>query len=59
MKYVFYIHGSVHRESKLIIVQLDATHSVYYISVGSSTCFACWHPSSGARTAVITASGID
>ena len=30
--------------------------SVYYISVGSSTCFGCWHPSSGARTAVITAS---
>ena len=28
-------------------------------SVGSSTCFGCWHPSSGARTAVITASGID
>ena len=30
-----------------------------YISVGSSTCFRCWHPSSGAGTAVITASGID
>jgi len=33
--------------------------SFYYISVGSSTCFGCWHPSSGAGTAVITASGID
>jgi len=43
----------------LIIVQQDATYSVYYISVGSSTCFRCWHPSSGAGTAVITASGID
>jgi hypothetical protein len=32
--------------------------SVYYISV-DSTCFGCWHPSSGARTPVITASGID
>jgi len=32
-------------------------YSVYYISVGSSTCFGCWHPSSGARTTVITASG--
>jgi len=32
-------------------------YSVYYISVGSSTCFGCWHPSSGAGTAVITASG--
>ena len=32
-------------------------YSVYYISVGSSTCFGCWYPSSGAGTAVITASG--
>jgi len=37
--YTFYIHGSVHRESNLIIVQQDATYSAYYISVGSSTCF--------------------
>jgi len=37
----------------LMIVQQDATYSVYYISVGSSTCFGCWHPSSGARTTVI------
>jgi len=37
----FYIHGSVHRESNLLIVQQDATYSVYYISVGSSTCFGC------------------
>ena len=55
----FYKHGSVHRESNLITVQQDATYSVYYISVGSSTCFGCWHPSSGARTTLITASGID
>ena len=55
----FYIHESVLRESKLIIVQQDATYSAYYIAVGSSTCFGCWHPSSGARTTVITASGID
>jgi len=32
-------------------------YSVYYISAGSSTCFGCWHPSSGARTIVITAFG--
>jgi len=32
-------------------------YSVYYVSVGSSTCFGCWHPQSGARTTVITASG--
>ena len=43
----------------LITVQQDATYSVYYISVGSSTCFGFWHPSSGARIIVITASGID
>jgi len=28
--------------------------SVYYISVGSSTCFGCRYPSSEARTTVIT-----
>ena len=38
---VFYIHGSVHCESNLITVQQDATYSIYYISVGSSTCFGC------------------
>ena len=41
------------------ILQQDATYSVYYIFVGSSTCFECWHPSSGARTTVNVASGID
>jgi len=51
----FYVHGSVHHESNLIIFQQDATYSVYYISVGRSTCFGCWHPSSGAHTT----SGID
>ena len=55
----FNILGSVHRESDLITVQQDATYSVYCISVGSSTCFGCWHSSSGACTTVITASGID
>jgi len=42
----------------LTTVQQDATYSVYNISVGSCTCFGCWHPSSGALTAVITAPGI-
>jgi len=46
-------------EFNLIIVQQDAIYSVYYISGGSSTCFGCWHPSSGAGTAVITAYDID
>jgi hypothetical protein len=32
-------------------------YSVYYTFVVSSTCFGGWHPSSGARTTVITASG--
>ena len=45
--------------TNLIIVQQDATYSVYYISVGTSTCFGCLHQSSEARTAVITASVID
>ena len=36
---LFYIHGSLHRESNLTIVQQDATYSVYYFSVGSSICF--------------------
>jgi len=49
----------VHRESNIITVQQDFTYLVYYISVGSSTWFGCWHPSSGARITVITASGID
>ena len=47
------------RSKNIIIVQQGATFSVYYISVDSSTCFGCWHPSSGARTAVSTASGVD
>ena len=42
-----------------ITVQKDATYSVHYISIGNSTCSGCRHPSSGARTTVITASGID
>ena len=47
------------RHFNLITLQQDVTYSVYYISVGSSTCFGCWHPSSGARTTVITASVVD
>jgi len=58
-------HSYPHFNSKeqclylIIVFQQDVTYSVYYISVDSSTCFGCWHPSSGARTTVITASGID
>jgi len=39
--FAFYIHGSVHRESNLMTVQQDSAYSVYYFSVGSSTCFGC------------------
>ena len=47
------------KDSNLITAQQYATSSVYYISVGSSIYFGSWHPSSGARTTVITASAID
>jgi len=40
------------RESNLIIFQQHANYSVYYITVGNSTCFGCWQPSSGDDTAV-------
>jgi len=43
----------------LIIFQQDATYSVYYITVGSSTCFVRWHPSSGARKIVNIPLGVD
>ena len=54
-----YLHPVKLRYIGCTTVQQHATYSVYYISVGSSTCFRCWHPSSGAHTTVITASGID
>jgi len=44
---------------EFINFQPDVTYPGYYISVRSSTYFGCWHPSSAAGTAVITASGID
>ena len=53
-----FLYTWVHAFESNIIVQQVATYSVYYISVGSSTCFGCRHPSSGARTTVITASGV-
>ena len=55
----FNAHCSVNREFNLITVQQDATYSFYYISVGSSSCFWFWNPSSAACTTVITACGID
>jgi len=41
VEHEFFICGSVHRESNLITVHQDVTYLVYYISVGSSTCFGC------------------
>jgi len=35
------LHLETYRSSNLITVQQDATYSVYYISVGSSTYFGC------------------
>ena len=62
----FYIHGSMLRESNLITVQQDTTYSVYYISVGSSTCFGeilcpssgvfhCTHSNGICHTGLLTA----
>jgi len=34
-------HHSTNRIRNLITVKQDATYSVYYIYVGSSTCFGC------------------
>ena len=55
----FYVYGSVHRWSILIIVQRDATQSsVFLILQVHSTCFGCQqHPSSGVHKTVTTASG--
>jgi hypothetical protein len=55
----FYVYGSVHRCSVLIIVQRDATQSSLFIILQvHSTCFVCQpHPSSGVHKTVTTASG--
>ena len=55
----FYIYGSVHRWTILIIVQRDATQSSLFIILQvHSTWFGCQtHPSSGVHKTVTTASG--
>ena len=57
----FYVYGSVHRWSILIIVQRDATqNSLFIILQVHSTCFGCQlRPSSGVHKTVTTASGTD
>ena len=55
----YYVYGSVHRCSVLIIVQRDATQSSLFIILQvHSTCFGCQpHPSSGIHKTVTAASG--
>jgi len=57
MHVTFYVYGSVHRWSILIIVR-DATQSSLFIILQvHSTCFGCQpHPSSGVHKTVTTAS---
>ena len=54
----FYVYGSVHRWSVLIVVQRDATQSSLFIILRvHCTCFGCQpHPSSGVHKTVTTAS---
>jgi hypothetical protein len=55
----FNVYGSVHRNNILIYIQQNATLHSLFISGNCSTCFGWYfHPSSGAQTAVSTASGI-
>ena len=56
---VYYVYGSVHRWSILIIVQRDATQSSLFIILQiHSTCFGCQpHPISGVHKTITTASG--
>ena len=52
------VQGSVHRKYIPIYIQQDATLRSLFISGNCSTCFGWYlHPSSGAYTAVSTASG--
>jgi hypothetical protein len=55
----FNVYGSVHRKYIPIYIQQDTTLHSLFISENCSTCFGWYfHPSSGARTTVSTASGI-
>ena len=56
--YVFYIHGSVHRDSLLIRSSEMHQYAGVYLLENYSTCFGCLlHPSSGAHQTVAAASG--
>ena len=56
--YVFYIHGSVHRNSILIRSNKMPQYAGIYLLQNYSTCFGCLsHPSSGVHKTVTAASG--
>ena len=56
--YVFYIHGSVHRNSMLIRSNKMQQYAGIYLLQNHSTCFGCpSHPSSGVHEIVTAASG--
>jgi len=57
--FFFYVYGSEHRWSILIVVQRDATQSSLFIILQvHCTCFGCQpHPSSGVHKTVTTVSG--
>ena len=53
-----YIHGSVHRDSVLIISNEMQHYAGVYLLQNYSTCFECLsHPSSGEHQTVTAASG--
>ena len=55
---IFYIHGSVHRNSILIISNKMQEYAGIYLLQNHSTCFGCpSHPSSGVHKTVTAASG--
>ena len=55
----FYIHGSVHRNSMLMKSNEMQQYADIYLLPHYSTCFGCpWHPPSGVRKTVISASGL-
>ena len=58
-QWTFYVYGSMHRWSILIIAKRDATQSSLSIILQvHSTCFGCQlHPPSGVHKTVTTASG--
>jgi len=58
IKYIFYIRGSVHRNSILIRSNKMQQYAGVYLLQNDTTCFSCpSHPSSGVHKTVTAASG--